>query len=271
MKMKELEIFDYRLEYFKVIYWGFSPPSHELLQKNRPRKKIDIIENTGPKIREVLESKDEEKINDLKEFIKQRYEAEEDRKKTIENKAHLMIGQTSITVSLLLAAISFGSKEIGLLPLEWKILFWIALCILILNFVTVGLHARNAVRLRPGYAAPLIDVYFQKENCKYQYLLELYYCAEYNSYLNNAKGTYLLFAHWYLKCSLVATFIVSVLLPLPLILLNSSQTQNMRQKDFENTVIIRTVDSLSNYPNRKIEFDSVKITMPSLNNKRADP
>ena len=51
-------------------------------------------------------------------------------------------------------------------------------------------------------------------------MLEKYFCSCYNSYLNNVKGSYLKFAHWYFKFSFIITIVIALLLPPALMFFN---------------------------------------------------
>ena len=53
-----------------------------------------------------LKSKNKTRIDEFFNFLKERKKEEDDRRKTIETKAHSLIGQTSIAITLLLALIS---------------------------------------------------------------------------------------------------------------------------------------------------------------------
>lgn len=230
MKKMEFEIFDKWWEYFLVIIWGFSHPTNKKLMGRDSASKIKIKNEYEAKIVEVFNTKDEDKIKNLIDFIDNRYSEEDERKKTIEGKAHSLLGQTSIAVSLLFAAISISTSQYDFLPFYFKLILWLVFFIIILNFVTAGLHARNVVTALQGFAHHSIDNFLIKEDNKIDILIEKYFMCEYNSYLNDVKATYLRFSHWYFKFSFIITVIIALLLPPSLMLANSNKDTKPQNK-----------------------------------------
>lgn len=255
------EIFDKWWEYFHVIFWGFSPPSNAKLMGCENVEKDDIKSEYESKVVEVLATNDNDKIKYLNDFINNRYDDEEERKKTIENKAHSLIGQTGIAVSMLLAAISIGTSQYDFLPLYFKIIVWALFFILILNFVTAGLHARNVVTVLQGFAHHTINSFLIQDNYKLNILLEKYFMSEYNSYLNNVKATYLRFSHWYFKFSFILTVLIALLLPPSLMFVNSSNAESKVPSKVEN------IDVNHNYYNSIENNESNKSTVDTLKPK----
>ncbi len=260
------EIFDKWWEYFLVIFWGFSPPANVKLMGRENIKIVDIKLEYESKVVEVLATNDNEKIKQLNDFINSKYEEEEDRKKTIENKAHSLIGQTGIAVSLLLAAISIGSSQYDYLPLYFNIIVWVLFFIIILNFVTAGLHARNVVTVLQGFAHHTINSFFIQDNYKLNILLEKYFMSEYNSYLNNVKATYLRFSHWYFKFSFIVTVLIALLLPPSFMLINSINDESKDPSKVENININHSNDkSIEDNEANKSTIDTLK---PKVTHKK---
>lgn len=253
------EIFDKWWEYFLVIFWGFSHPSNTKLLGREIQKKDDIKTQYEAKIADVLNTNDTEKIKNLSDFINKKYDEEEERKKTIENKAHSLIGQTSIAVSLLLAAISIGTSQNDELPLYFKIIVWFFYFIIILNFVTAGLHARNVVTVLHGFASHKIDSFFDQENFKLNILLEKYFMSEYNSYLNDVKATYLRFSHWYFKFSFIITVLITLILPPSLMLVNTFTDEIKHPNKIENINVNHNFNNnLKSTNSKNIKIDTLK-------------
>ncbi len=257
MRKIDFEIFDKWWEYFLVILWGFSHPSNEKLMGNKNVSKADIKKKYENKIIEVFNTNNAERIANLTTFINNRCSEEEERKKTIESKAHSLVGQTSIAVSLLFAAISVSTSQYDFLPFYFKLILWIIFFIIILNFVTAGLHARNVVTALQGYAYHSIDSFLDIKNNKIDILIEKYFISEYNSYLNNVKTTYLRFSHWYFKFSFMITVVVALLLPPSLMLVNG-KANNKKTQDKYNRIYI------NNENHQILMRDSMKIKIDSL-------
>lgn len=255
------EIFEKWWEYFLVIFWGFSHPTSSKLMGRENVKKDDLKNQYGSQILDVLNTNDAEKIKNLTDFINNKYSEEEDRKKTIENKAHTLIGQTSITVSLLLAAISIGTSQYDFLPIYFKIIVWFLFFIIILNFVTAGLHARNVVTALQGFAHHSIGSFFLQDNYKINILIEKYFMSEYNSYLNDVKATYLRFSHWFFKFSFIITVLIALLLPPSIMLVSSSTVKPDKQTKIEN------INVNHNYNNQLGICDSTKLKTDTANVK----
>ncbi|QQS37590.1 MAG: hypothetical protein IPM56_06450 [Ignavibacteriales bacterium] len=258
------EIFEKWWEYFLVIFWAFSRPSNKKLMKYEQVTKEDLKIKYGPRISDVLNTDDLEKIKTLTEFIDNKYLEEDERKKTIENKAHSLIGQTSLAVSFLLAAISFGSTQNDNLPLYFKIIVWLLFFLIILNFVTAGLHARNVVTALEGFAHHSIENFFYPDNSKYNLLFEKFFMSEYNFYLNNVKTTYLRFSHWYFKFSFIITVIVALILP-PSIMFVYNQ-----DLEFESPTKTSNIKVENYYWNKSKTNDSISIKEDSIKQKLSD-
>lgn len=221
--MKNHEILDHWWEYYKIIWWGIFPPDMKKLMNDREITKKEIIGNLYKDQINLLANNTNfpERQKEFIESIDSIYLQEEERKKTIELKAHSLIGQTSIAITFLLAAISLTTVQYQNFSLITKLVIWFSFVTIIINFVTAGLHARNAVILKEGYAttsySDFLDVDFSLTN----YTLDKIYSVEHNSYLNEVKATYLKFSHWFFKCSFIITIFVSVLLP-PFLMLTAN-------------------------------------------------
>lgn len=257
------EIFEKWWEYFLVISWGFSHPTSSKLMGRDNVNKDDLKNKYESQILDVLNTNDSERIKNLTDFINNKYSEEEERKKTIENKAHTLIGQTSIAVSLLLAAISIGTSQYDFLPIYFKIIVWFLFFIIIINFVTAGLHARNVVTALQGFAHHSIGSFFLQDNYKINILIEKYFMSEYNSYLNDVKATYLRFSHWYFKFSFIITVLIALILPPSLMLVSSSTIKSKPQNKIENITVNTNYSSqsaISDSINLKTDTTKVNIT-----------
>lgn len=235
---KEHEILSHWWEYIVIIWWGFSPPSIDILLNGRKVETIkDINEKYGAKIKELYQTADKEKINHLENFINNRLKEEEERRKTIETKAQSLIGQTSIAISILLAAISFSITQYPSLLSFQKTIIWAFLFILLINFITVGLHARHAVILILGYSYENIDYLIEKDSSPIDINIEKYWMGNRNSYLNDYKATFLKCSHWFFKCSLVLALLMALIIPL---LILSNNVPKDQKESLAPTIIYNT-------------------------------
>lgn len=243
------EILTHWWEYIIIIWWGFFPPSIEaLLNGRRVETKKEINERLRKKIQELYQTSDKEKIDNFELYVNNRLIEEEERKKTIETKAQSLFGQTSISISILLAVLSLSiARYPNLPPFQFSII-WIFLCILLINFITVGLHARHALTLTLGYSYESIDLLIDKNSSSTDIYLERYWMSDRNSYLNDYKATFLKCSHWFFKCSLVITLIMALMLPL----LNFFNSNASDQKKSSAPIIIK-----NNHSNVKQNSDSL--------------
>lgn len=214
------EILDYWWEYFHIFWWSFSRPSNERLQRTKSPTREDIHNQHATAVNEFLSKNDDSQIKIFMDHLEADIKDEEDRKNTIESKAHAMVGQTGIAVTLLIGTLSFGSGQFKDVDMMIKWLAWLVFFLAILNLVVAGLHARNAVVLKEGYEHLCFDTYFASKSLSLA--IEKIYIKAHNSYLNNVKGTYLKIAHWNYKCSLMILLIGALLLP-PLIMFTDSK------------------------------------------------
>lgn len=210
----DYEILEHWWEYFVVIWWAiFRPTNKQVLARSAPTK-IDIQNKYEDALKGLLSRKDENKISGLTENLATRNKAEEERKTTIESKAHSLIGQTGIAVTLLISTLSLGTGQFKDWHFGVKLITWFLFFSVILNLVVAALHARNVVALKEGYAHEDFESFLGDDTNQLSPFLEMIYIIEHNSYINDVKATYLKFSHWYYKCSFIILVITAIIVPL---------------------------------------------------------
>lgn len=228
MKIK-YEIFHKWWEYFLVIWWGiFRPSDARLLSQNQITKE-EVRDKYKNLILEMLRKGDKEKIEFFNNTVSERKKDEDERKKNIELKAHSLLGQTSIAITLFVALISLSSTQFIETPIFLRIIFWISVVIILIHFITVALHARNAVVLM-GYLTPHLVDTLDPTIDESELLIGRIFANYYNSYLNNVKATYLLFSHWYFKFGIILIFLIGVVLPVLIMSESVSKPYEMKNK-----------------------------------------
>jgi len=247
------EIFEHWWEYFIVIWWGFSNPTNEnFLKRIKPSKNVIFKEYMGA-VTNLLKSNKTQLINEYKLAVTQSFSMEENRKDLIESKAHSLLGQTGITVSLLLGAFSIALTQSFYWSLTIKFIVWIFFVITIIHFTVSGLHARNAVVLKDGYEQAdlreILDPHFTLNRL----FLSRMYQIEHNSYLNDVKATYLKCAHWYFKAGLVS-LVVGILLIIPIFFLLISKNDDK-------------IESIKTNIINRIEKHELNVSKDSLNSR----
>jgi hypothetical protein len=213
MEKIDYEILEHWWEYFLVVWWSIFRPSNERLMGRVSGTENDIREAHGGSLNDFLSRSEEKEIVKLIDFLASKRKAEEERKSTIESKAHSLIGQTGIAVTLLIGALSLGTLQFKDWHFLIKITTWIFFFSVILNLIVAGLHARNTVALKEGYAHTDISILISQETQLLDFLINDLYISEHNSYLNDVKATYLKFAHWFYKCSFIFILISAFFLP----------------------------------------------------------
>lgn len=255
--MKNSEIFDHWWEYFLVMWWGISTPKPEKLIPPPKDIKLDNISaDFKDKIETLLSTNDEKKINSFNKILDDTSKDDDEIKKTIESKAHSLIGLTSIAVSLLLAGISFAINQSQHINILLQFLLWLIFLLLIINFLTAGMHARNVVILTKGYARFNFEPLLDDKKKAVDIILDKIMINNYNAYLNRIKATYLKFSHWYFKSSFILTMVVALLLP-PLLIFSNKKVDNSSDKQKINIIN-------NNYNNAK---SSIPLKEPIISKK----
>ena len=227
------EIFDRWSDYLLVAWWGLYPPKSESLLGRDNISKEEVVTINDKSIQRLLRRK-KDIIQDFKNFLDRSFNEEEERKERLESKAHSLLGETGIVVSLLVAALSFGLGQST--SQSWQYLTICFLMFLILfNFVITGLHARNGVILK-GYQRLDETDYLNGHTTDKELLLTKLYLIKYNNYLNDVKATYLRFAHWYFKAGLFFVIVTMVTVLTIFVLFPSNDSHDANTS---NTIIYK--------------------------------
>jgi hypothetical protein len=169
----------------------------------------------------------------LHEFVKENMVDERDRQSTIEAKAHSLMGQTSITVSLLLASITLGATQLPSVPIYSKVIIWLMFLGTALQFAFAGLHARAALTLKMGYMRDDYSDVISSGKTDAERLGSRLFRFEYNEYINDGKAAFLRIAHYFFRCGILWLLVLSAGLP-PLILL----TRGEQGRDDDRSIVI---------------------------------
>jgi hypothetical protein len=197
-------------------------PSYEKVLARQPHARDEFLKKYQDRIASLSGSRRKFVRLSFEEFVTQTIEEERDRQRTIEGKAHSLLGQTGITISLLLGSLSVGATQLSGWPLGVKLVAWGLFLIAALQFVVSGLHARAALILLRGYARDDVEQFLDPKLTKGRLLSQRLFQAEHNSFLNDAKATFLKFAHWYFKSGIMWLLFASLILP-PLVFLLGPQ------------------------------------------------
>ena len=257
------EIFDSPWEYFTVAWWGISKPSDEALLNRKQPDKDEIEKNYSKDIKSLMSNKKKQyEAKEFEQFVENWQNDENQRRETIETKAHSLLGHTGITVTLLLGSLSIGATQATGWPIWIKLIAWLFFLISSMQFIVAGLLARNAVLTR-GFSHDSPEDLLDPKTNKINILVSRLHQADYNSYLNNAKASYLKFAHWYFKCGLIILFIGVLTLP-PLVFSFTPQQRELNRP--EKIVVINQNDSTSLFKNniQDQEIDSLNVKVSQL-------
>jgi len=224
------EILDHWWEYFCIVWWSFFRPSNERLQGTECPTREYIHNQHATAVYEFLSKSDDAQTKVFMDHLDADIKDEDNRKNTIESKAHALVGQAGIAVTLLIGTLSFGSGQFKDVDIILKCFGWMVFFLIILNLVIAGLHARNAVVLKEGYEHLCFETYFTSKSLSLA--IEKIYIKAHNSYLNDVKGTYLKIAHWNYKCSFMVLLVGALVLP-PLIMFTDAKGVKSRSPKVE--------------------------------------
>ena len=225
----DYEVLDHWWEYFKVLWWAIFPPAdNHLLSGRAAPTKEGFEQNYKQKVTALINDTDQKRTQALSDFLKEAKDQEEDRKKTIEGKAHSLIGQTGIAASLLVGSMSLVSSQVLQLQSAVSLMIVFLVFLVVLHFIAAGLHARHALTLRLGYHQQTIDDYLGKPN-QVDFMTNLAFGNEYNSYLNEIKGTYLKMAHWLFKCAFALLLLSALTIPPAIVFTRTPKSMDDKQ------------------------------------------
>ena len=222
--MQNHEIFDHWWDYPVTAWWGLSAPTDEVLLQRSKTTQEAVAQDFRDRIAGLVTSNDAVKIRAFEDHLAKKLESEDDRRTLIETKAHSLLGQTGITVTLLVGSLSLSAVQATQWPLEVKITAWCFFLMAGFHFIVAGLHARNAVILVRGFARPTEDELLDLKIDKSDALVGTLYQAEHNSYINDVKAPYLKIAHWYFKAGLLTIFLAIFVLP-PLLFFSNPKSE----------------------------------------------
>jgi hypothetical protein len=253
------EIFDSPWEYFTVAWWGVSKPSDEELLDRKQADKSEIEKKYSKEIESLTTNKKKQyETKEFEQFVENWKHDEDQRRETIETKAHSLLGHTGITVTLLLGSLSIGATQASGWSIWIKIVAWLFFIASSFQFIVAGLLARNSVLTR-GFSNDSPEDLLDPKTNKTNILVSRLYQADYNSFLNDAKGSYLKFAHWYFKCGLMILFIGVLTLP-PLVFFFTPQQRESNRCDKIVVVKCDSTSSIKNYiQDQKIDSLNVKV------------
>lgn len=203
-----MKIFNKWWEYFVVMWWSFFPPSLEKISSDKP----DSLNAFKEKYSEAVNSLSaNEKI-----FLYDKLSRIEDQnnKNTdiIENKAHSIISQSSLGITLLVVAISLLTTQID--SISFYIFFWILffVLIIILNIVVSALLSRNVILVKYEYPQVVIED-VNNDSKLVNSIVEQLFINQHYLFINNIKTTFLFYSHWYYKITLIILLVLSFSLP----------------------------------------------------------
>ncbi len=205
-----MEIFDHWWEYFLVLSWSFSPPKFKKIGGELPPSLNHFKDQYTKEIENL--SKDEKSFTNFMQQLNHLEDFENKTRNTIEDKAHLMVSQSGVAATLLVAAISlftFKSNNWSNIQSIWIYSF---LTIITLNLVAAALLARNVIVLEYRYPKQVISE-LTKEYLFIDSLIEQIFIIKHSSYYNNIKASFLRFAHWYFKATFICILVLVLTLP----------------------------------------------------------
>jgi len=238
-----MEIFDHWWEYFLVMWWGISPPDLNKYFGPDPGPVSSFRDDYYDSIKSLSTSR-------VKFLLTKTNRIEEQENKTteiIENKAHSIISQSGLVITLLAIAISFFTTQYD--GLRFNIFNWLSLILIliILNLITAALLAKNVLVTKYTYIKSVIkDV--QKDSNIIDTIVEQICIVEHTAYINIVKATFLQFAHWYFKITLI--LILLFVLSLPVFYAFSATNNDI--EEVGNTVNRKTI--INNY----LESDTLR-------------
>jgi|GEM_PF-3408704 len=264
-----MEIFDHWWEYFRLIIWSFSPPKFIRINNDVPPTLEQIRKGLDPQILKL--ARDVKAINMFREKLNRLEDTENGIKLTIEGKAHSMVSQSGLAVTLLLTAISLFSLKSdgwGLVQLIWIYSF---LSIITLNLVTAALLARNVIALNYTLTKQVISDISSKY-IFHDSIIEQLFIIKQTSYFNSIKASFLKYAHWYFKATLICVLVLVFSLPLfsflpKLSVVNSDIKKNHTHIMIDSTESkIRCIKASSEFIDVKV--DSMLKNQDKVNGKK---
>ena len=129
----------------------------------------------------------------------------------IETKANSMISQTGLSVTLLVASLSFVS--LGVDSSSSRVVILMLLCFAAINLVAAGLHARHVVSLKYPYPRHDLTSYFNAGQPSVDFILSQLFIIQSLSQINDVKATFLKFSHWFYKTTFVTLFLIALISP----------------------------------------------------------
>ena len=216
-----MKIFNKWWEYFVVMWWSFFPPSLEKISSDKP----DSLNTFKKRYFEAVSllTTDEQKFlyNKLSRI------EEQNNKNTdiIENKAHSIISQSSLGITLLVVAISLLTTQVD--NINFYIFFWILffVLIIILNIVVSALLSRNVILLKYEYPQVVVED-INNDSKLVNSIVEQLFVNQHYLFINNIKTTFLFYSHWYYKITLIVLLVLS--LSLPAIFIFNSQSNKAK-------------------------------------------
>lgn len=249
------------LEYIKIIYWAFKKPEEKkLVEIPKPAK--DEINKKYSEMFLNVKDKGKEYFDVLEKFIKDRLIEEENRRTTLESKAHTVLGQTSVTTTLLLALFSI-SLYVNNFTFPFKILIYFFFILLLFHFICSALHAGRVVDPFLKETQIVIDTFQDPNISKNNMLLEKFYVSESLAFVNDIRAAFLTCALKCLKISFIIMAFGSLLFIL-FLLFNSNLDTSSNQINTINHIIVN--DSSLQPINTMYKKDSSNILKARIKN-----
>lgn len=204
-----MKIFNKWWEYFVVMWWSFFPPPNEKMSlEKEPDSLIAFNEKYVEAIKSL--SLDEQKF--LYDKLNRIEEQNNQNTNILENKAHSIISQSSLGITLLVVAISLLTTQVD--SINFCLFIWILVFVLIiiLNIVVSALLSRNVILLKYKYPQVVIDN-IKNDSKLINSIVEKLFINEHYLFINNIKTTYLFYSHWYYKITLIILVVLSISLP----------------------------------------------------------
>ncbi|KAF0139960.1 MAG: hypothetical protein FD122_2861 [Stygiobacter sp.] len=237
-----MKVFNNWWEYFVVIWWSFCPPPLQKISSEKP----DSLNVFNEKYTEAINSLSIDEQKFLYDKLSSIEEQNNKNTDIIENKAHSIISQSSLGITLLVVAISLLTTQVE--NISSYVFYWVLFFVLIivLNNVVSALLSRNVILLKYEYPQVVIED-INNDSKLSQSIVEKLFINKHYQFINNIKTTFLFYSHWYYKITLI--FLLALAISLPVIFIvaplnkkvdnNSSPTTiyNINSKNGHNVIV----------------------------------
>lgn len=188
----------------------------------KPEKYSIITNEYKQKLRDI---NSEAELETYLKYIEIDHNNEEKRRKIVEDKAHAMLSQSSITAALLTACLTLFTNDKVHLGYFGKSIILFLFMLPILNTIMIGLLARKVVSAKYKYSSENIDFPVERDKLNFlkKRLIDNIFAKKQNTYLTNIKVTYLNWAHWLHKVNFISLFTCGLTISLIFVFFNNQE------------------------------------------------